>query len=74
MTTTKGDGFVMVDASTWKRYSEETPEGGEIVLVRYPEGYRLRYHGETVWKQPEPPREAWTGIEDDVRELEKLLS
>ncbi|MCZ4500969.1 MAG: hypothetical protein JWQ74_3524 [Marmoricola sp.] len=40
------------EAETWLRFSEETPEGGQIVLVRYPEGYRLRYHGETVWTQP----------------------
>jgi hypothetical protein len=38
-------------ASTWMRFSEKTDDDGEIVLVRYPEGYRLRYHGEVVWTQ-----------------------
>lgn len=53
------------DPSTWTRYSEDTPDGGKIVLVRYSEGYRLRCHGETVWIEvplrsqkpmPLPPR------------------
>lgn len=39
------------DAATWMRYSETTPEGGKVVLVRYPEGFRLRYDGETVWRR-----------------------
>lgn len=38
------------DSATWERFEEDTDEGGKIVLVRYPEGYRLRFHGETVWK------------------------
>ncbi|KAB2781253.1 hypothetical protein [Brucella anthropi] len=40
------------DESTWVRHSEPTSRGGDIVLVRYPEGYRLRHHGETVWSEP----------------------
>jgi len=39
------------DALSWQRVIEATAEGGTIVLVRYPEGYRLRYHGETVWAE-----------------------
>ncbi|KQS84136.1 hypothetical protein [Rhizobium sp. Leaf386] len=38
---------------TYTRYSEETPDGGKIVLVRYPEGYRLRLNGEVVWREGE---------------------
>lgn len=37
--------------ATYARHSEETPEGGKIVLVRYPEGYRLRFNGEVVWRE-----------------------
>lgn len=37
--------------ATYARYSGETPQGGKIVLVRYPEGYRLRLNGEVVWRE-----------------------
>lgn len=37
-------------------YRGKTVEDGEIVLVHWPEGYRLRYHGETVWREPEVPK------------------
>lgn len=49
------DDYDPDDASTWVRHSEPTPQGGEIVLVRYPEGYRLRHHGETVWRDCRQP-------------------
>lgn len=39
------------DALSWQRCIEATDAGGTIVLVRHPEGYRLRYHGETVWSE-----------------------
>ncbi len=47
-----GEEYDADDESTWVRHSERTSTGGDIVLVRYPEGYRLRHHGETVWREP----------------------
>lgn len=41
------------DPSTWQRYSETKDDGGKVVLVRYPEGYRLRFNGVTVWREGE---------------------
>lgn len=31
-------------------FSEETPEGGKIRLVKYQNHYELWHHGEKVWK------------------------
>jgi len=45
------DPWSEVDASSWERVNEATHADGRIVLVRHPEGYRLRYHGETVWSE-----------------------
>ncbi|NLS07622.1 hypothetical protein HGP14_30630 [Rhizobium sp. P32RR-XVIII] len=39
------------EASTWTRYEGDTAEGGKIVLSQYPEGYILRHHGVTVWRE-----------------------
>jgi hypothetical protein len=42
---------------------------GEVfVMVDMPVSTQPRH------PQPEPPREAWAGIEDDVRELERLFT
>lgn len=45
------DPWSEADASSWERVNEATENDGRIVLVRHPEGYRLRYHGETVWAE-----------------------
>lgn len=45
------DPWSELDVSSWERVSEVTEDDGRIVLVRHPEGYRLRYHGETVWSE-----------------------
>ena len=31
-------------------YSEETPQGGAILIAKWPEGYVLWYHGHIVWR------------------------
>lgn len=47
----EANGFDPDDPSTWTRYSETKDDGGKVVLVRYPEGYRLRFDGVTVWRE-----------------------
>lgn len=39
------------DPATYERANEESTQGGRVVLVRYPEGYRLRCDGLTVWAE-----------------------
>lgn len=42
-TLTFRDNTVVVDT--------ENSDGGRIVLVQYPEGFRLRNNGEVVWRE-----------------------
>lgn len=53
--TIESNAFDPDQPATYERYSEVTPDGGKIVLVRYPEGYRLRFNGEVVWREGDEP-------------------
>lgn len=62
MTTTKGDGFVMVGTKGVGTPSIASDSTGPMLKPRQPD--TISTGG---------PREVWTGVEDDVAELERLL-
>lgn len=58
---------MICSALPWTRYSETKDDGGKVVLVRYPEGYRLRVDGETVWREMERRlRGPWIFVRDSA--------